>query len=313
MKRRGLKLQWLEGLVAAGRHKNLGMAAEELGVSTSAVTQRLQHLQTYLDVKLYEGDTSGVELTNAGEELLAFARAIVDNVNAAEGAMRDRREQGRRVLRVGHSPGHRELAVAAVSAVLAQRSDWRARVEEWPLSTYIEGRVREGSLDIAIIHGSRTQSEDVKGEPIAQPRLQLVVHATHRLAGGKPIEKLAELKGERFVLTGGNLPSRQTMNGYFKAHDNFQPKVVVETTGITAMLAFVRKSPKLVAVVPLPAPDLLHLEAQDLAVVELPEPCETYPTLLVWRSPGTEPHSEPARLFRRELLALLKAAPGKKA
>ncbi|WP_306789886.1 LysR family transcriptional regulator, partial [Klebsiella pneumoniae] len=54
---------------SAARHLNLSLAAQELGVSHSAVSQQVRQLETWLGGKLFERHSDGVRLTAAGQDL----------------------------------------------------------------------------------------------------------------------------------------------------------------------------------------------------------------------------------------------------
>lgn len=54
---------------SAARHLNLSLAAQELGVSHSAVSQQIRQLEAWLGCKLFERHSEGVRLTGAGQDL----------------------------------------------------------------------------------------------------------------------------------------------------------------------------------------------------------------------------------------------------
>ncbi|MFY3859074.1 transcriptional regulator [Achromobacter xylosoxidans] len=54
---------------SAARHLNLSLAAQELGVSHSAVSQQIRQLETWLGRKLFDRHSEGVRLTAAGQDL----------------------------------------------------------------------------------------------------------------------------------------------------------------------------------------------------------------------------------------------------
>jgi len=54
---------------SAARHLNLSLAANELGVSHSAVSQQIRQLEAWLGCRLFERHSDGVRLTMAGRHL----------------------------------------------------------------------------------------------------------------------------------------------------------------------------------------------------------------------------------------------------
>lgn len=63
---------------SAARHLNLSLAAQELGVSHSAVSQQIRQLETWLGCKLFERHSEGVRLTAAGQDLQRACQPAFD-------------------------------------------------------------------------------------------------------------------------------------------------------------------------------------------------------------------------------------------
>jgi DNA-binding transcriptional LysR family regulator len=85
-------VEWsdLRYFAAVSRTGNLAGAARELGVNHSTVFRRINTLEADLGVKLFERLPGGYALTAAGEEMMATAVQVEDEINAL-----DRRLSGR--------------------------------------------------------------------------------------------------------------------------------------------------------------------------------------------------------------------------
>lgn len=64
-------------------------AAQQLHITQTALTRRLQKLEAYLDMKLLDRTTRRVELTAVGREFLPQARAIVHDMTSAVERLKD--------------------------------------------------------------------------------------------------------------------------------------------------------------------------------------------------------------------------------
>ncbi|VEH53061.1 HTH-type transcriptional activator AllS [Providencia rustigianii] len=62
----------------AAKYGSFSKAAEELGITTSAVSYTIKRIETYLDVALFIRDTRNIELTEAG---FYFYRKATDLLN----------------------------------------------------------------------------------------------------------------------------------------------------------------------------------------------------------------------------------------
>lgn len=65
-------LKFLRTFQIAGRHLSFKLAAEELHISASAVSQQIRNLETFLGVSLFERKTRALELTDVGRHYFAF-------------------------------------------------------------------------------------------------------------------------------------------------------------------------------------------------------------------------------------------------
>ena len=79
-----MDLKALRCFWATGRHGSLTQAGIELGISESAVSQRIKALEQYLGVKLYESRGGKVRLTPAGQHTLDMAIRLFDELTEFE-------------------------------------------------------------------------------------------------------------------------------------------------------------------------------------------------------------------------------------
>lgn len=79
----------LEAFLAVKETGSFNLAAQKLNLSQSAVTRRIQKLETALDSTLFERTTRAVKPTLAAKRLHARAEAMLDNAQETTLAMRD--------------------------------------------------------------------------------------------------------------------------------------------------------------------------------------------------------------------------------
>ena len=96
---------------AAARHLGFSAAAAELGVTQSAVSQRVKGLEASLGVALFERLPQGLKLTEAGRSFLLDARPALQRLRAAAG-----RTASRGARRAGAS-SRGALAVGTTASV----------------------------------------------------------------------------------------------------------------------------------------------------------------------------------------------------
>lgn len=76
-------LNWFRAFEAAARHLSFTAAADEIGMTQSAVSQQIKALETKLGVPLFERKARGLALTDDGRRLLPQVDAALDTLTAA--------------------------------------------------------------------------------------------------------------------------------------------------------------------------------------------------------------------------------------
>src|SRR5690349_3706904 len=98
-----MELRDLEYFAVIAQHRNLGRAAEELGLSQPALSKSLRRLEEAVDAKLVARTPKGVELTLEGDTLLAHVSRLRLSL----------RDIAREVSDLGHGKsGHLRIGVA---------------------------------------------------------------------------------------------------------------------------------------------------------------------------------------------------------
>jgi DNA-binding transcriptional LysR family regulator len=79
----------IQAFVSVAERGGFNKAADELHITQTALTRRVQKLEAYLGLSLLERTTRSVALTAVGQEFLPKARAIVEEMNSAVGHLKE--------------------------------------------------------------------------------------------------------------------------------------------------------------------------------------------------------------------------------
>lgn len=98
IKRSRLPLTALRAFEAAARHRNLLRAADELAVTHGAVSHQIHSLETELKAPLFDRRRRPIELTPAGEQLLAAVHESFERLTRVASAIQNGEIEGEIVL-----------------------------------------------------------------------------------------------------------------------------------------------------------------------------------------------------------------------
>lgn len=127
-------------------------ASHALYVGQPAVSRTLRQLEHEMGVSLFNRSARGIELTDAGVELVEHARLVVATADLARDAMRKHAAR-RSVLRIGAGPlCAGELTDPIVRRFLHSHPDLEVTVDGVAFRDQI-GDVLAGDTDVAIVRG----------------------------------------------------------------------------------------------------------------------------------------------------------------
>ena len=193
-----MELRQLRYFVGVAEELHFGNAAERLYISTPTLSQQIKQLEREIGTALLIRHSRGVELTPAGQVLLARAR---ETLQAAGLALKDtRRAAGldEPVLRLGllnGIPGHLPAALEQLAT------------ERFPNSTVtlVAGTTTDqlrmldaGEIDLGLVRTPLTLPPAITSEQLDDEELGVLLTATHPLAA-QPELTLDDLTGLELI------------------------------------------------------------------------------------------------------------------
>lgn len=151
MQRTNLDMEVLRTFVAGVDLGSFARAAERLARSPSAVSAQLKKLEEQAGAPLFQKAGRGLALTEAGEQLLGYARRLLDLNDEAVAALRAGEIAGQ--VRLGLQEDFAEALLPSVLGRFA-RTHARLRVEaRVSRNADLIERVVAGTLDLALLWG----------------------------------------------------------------------------------------------------------------------------------------------------------------
>jgi DNA-binding transcriptional LysR family regulator len=279
-----MELRQLKYLLALAEERHFTRAATREHIAQPALSQQIRRLEDELGVPLVDRTTRQVAITHAGRLLVARARRILAEVDAAEAELQRIRgiEGGRVVVGTMHTMG--PVDVSLVLAIFHQRHPAVELTVREQSSEELAQMLREDELDLAFLSVTeRVESHGLGLRQLVSEKLMVVLPRSHPLAGRRRV-RMAELKDEEFVSyrPGARLRELLLAAG---AHAGFEPRTTLESNESERIRRLVARG---MGVAILPASDATPY-GDEIAVAALIEPSLSRDITLAWRQQRRHP------------------------
>ena len=193
-----IKLKDLRYLVAVADCRHFGRAADRCFVSQPTLSAQLKKLEQYLGVQLIERRPNNVALTEAGEQVVARARRIVEACEEVATLARAHRDPLSGRLRVALLPtiGPYLLPLAA-QAVHRALPRLELHLHEYQTAQML-AKLRAGELDLGIL-ALPVELEGLEARQLYTEPFTVALPQGHRLAKRERLHA-SDLEGETLLL-----------------------------------------------------------------------------------------------------------------
>ena len=193
-----IKLKDLRYLVAVADERHFGRAADKCFVSQPTLSAQLKKLEQYLGVQLIERAPQHIRLTEAGEQIVARARRILEDSDAVVTLARAHRDPLAGVLRIALLPTIGPYLLPRVSQLIRKALPrLELRLYEYQTAPMLE-KLQLGEIDMGVLAlPVDTEGLDCR-ELYAEPFI-VAVPDHHRLAKRDTV-RVEDLQGEPLLL-----------------------------------------------------------------------------------------------------------------
>lgn len=193
-----LKLKDLRYLVALADERHFGRAAQRSYVSQPTLSAQLKKLEEYLGVQLVERQPKQVTLTEAGEQIVARARRILEASDEVLALARSHRDPLAGKLRMALLPTIGPYLLPRVAREIHKALPrLELQLYEYQTAPMLE-KLNTGQIDLGIL-ALPVDMEGLEARQLYEEPFELAVPAQHRLAKKKAVT-VDDLKDETLLL-----------------------------------------------------------------------------------------------------------------
>lgn len=201
-----MDLRQLRYFVAVAEEGHITRAAERLGMHQPPLSAQIKAIEAGLQVQLFKRRPRGVELTDAGRELLSEARQILAHVERALLRTRQtaRGEMGRLCVAIAPTAPFHKLVPRAIRNYRKAFPRVALTLEEG-LSNEVTSGLIDQRIDVAFVRNASIASEELTTIPLLEEPMVLAIAAHHAASKRRPSKRavpLSLLKDEPFIFIG---------------------------------------------------------------------------------------------------------------
>jgi DNA-binding transcriptional LysR family regulator len=177
-----MELRHLRCFVAVADHEQVSAAAQAMHLAQPAISQTIRQLERELGAPLFERHPRGLRLTEAGEALLPYARAALDNSELAVEAVRACVRERQRAIRVGFLPPLTSLGTKLIAAFESDQPGMKVSVRQLGFAHHLDA-LSSHEVDVALVWEAMDRPpEGVTLQELVQEPRVVCLASSHPLA-----------------------------------------------------------------------------------------------------------------------------------
>jgi LysR family transcriptional activator of glutamate synthase operon len=279
-----MDLRQLRYLVALAEERHFTKAAEREHVAQPALSQQIKRLEGEVGVTLVERTTRQVTITHAGLLLVARARRVLGEIDAATAELEALKgmESGHVTVGTMHTMGPVDVSIPL--AIFHERHPGIELTVREHSSEELAEMIRDDMLDLAYLSVTeRVESHGLGLHQLVSEELVAVLPTDHRFARRRKL-RMAELADEEFISYREGARLRELLVAAGR-HAGFQPQIKLESNESGRIRRLVARG---MGVAILPRSDAMAPGA-GVAVVALVDPALSRDITLAWREDRRHP------------------------
>ena len=172
----------MKAFVKAAELLNFTEAAKTVFVTQSSFSQSIRQLEDELDVKLFHRNSHEVTLTQAGVELLPYARLTIQKAEDCKSRIVDLKNMRTGTLNVGVTYSFSALMVETMENFMMKYPGIKLNVFHHTMENLME-MLEKRDIDFALSFKPSETYPNIESHLLFDDRLSVVVKSSHPCAG----------------------------------------------------------------------------------------------------------------------------------
>ena len=214
-------------------------AAKALFITQSTLSQQIRQLEQEMDAQLFERNNHNVRLTEAGEELLPYARQTLKASQACLDRIQDLQHMLTGTLNIGVTFSFSPILTEALFAFIKLYPKVKLNIFYKPMDELMK-MLEHDDVDFALTFRPAELNKDIESHFLFDNHLAVIVREDHPLARKESVS-IAELEQYDLVLPAKGLQARNAFD-LMCTGCNHSLKVRIELNDVNVLLKMVKQS-----------------------------------------------------------------------
>ncbi len=219
--------------------KYFSEAAKESCISQSTLSQQIKQLEQELGSELFLRNSRTVSLTEAGMELLPYARTTIKDADACIERIRDLKDILTGTMNIGVTYSFSPILTETIFSFIKKYPKVKLNIFYKPMSELMD-MLRDRKVDFVLAFKPSAPMEGIESHILFQNYLAAIVSSTHSLASEKKVS-LEQIAQHGIALPSKGLQARNMLDKVLERY-NFNLKARIELNDPDILLNLVRQS-----------------------------------------------------------------------
>lgn len=234
-----MELRQLKYFIRVAECLNFSEAAKESCISQSTLSQQIKQLEQELGSELFLRNSRTVSLTEAGMELLPYARTTIKDADACIERIRDLKDILTGTMNIGVTYSFSPILTETIFSFIKKYPKVKLNIFYKPMSELMD-MLRDRKVDFVLAFKPSAPMEGIESHILFQNYLAAIVSSTHSLASEKKVS-LEQIAQHGIALPSKGLQARNMLDKVLERY-KFNLKARIELNDPDILLNLVRQS-----------------------------------------------------------------------
>ena len=234
-----MELRQLKYFIRVAECLNFSEAAKESCISQSTLSQQIKQLEQELGSELFLRNSRTVSLTEAGMELLPYARTTIKDADACIERIRDLKDILTGTMNIGVTYSFSPILTETIFSFIKKYPKVKLNIFYKPMSELMD-MLRDRKVDFVLAFKPSAPLAGIESHILFQNYLAAIVSSTHSLASEKKVS-LEQIAQHGIALPSKGLQARNMLDKVLERY-KFNLKARIELNDPDILLNLVRQS-----------------------------------------------------------------------